>query len=118
MKYDHTTLFARSGEILHLMATYMNKNGFTKSKVITEKNGFTLRIPNNKDNNKMLLQTLNTMKDDQKITMHSKHQLLRAFLLSEDCTLNERFGPPRRKTFLQYLGKEYRDNKIACVIGQ
>jgi hypothetical protein len=76
-----------------------------------------LNIPNQKNNNESLLEALNSMEDNS-ITMHPKLKLIMEFLKADKLHIDERFGPPWRKSFLEYLSSLNPGNRLACVIGQ
>ncbi|KAI8879849.1 hypothetical protein K501DRAFT_276141 [Backusella circina FSU 941] len=93
MKYQRLILSSRCRGTLEIQANFMNENSFRDITIRSahEEKEHILNIPNN---------------------------FLKEFLQSKDQIIQERFGPPCRKSFLEYLGPAYPDKILACVIGQ
>jgi hypothetical protein len=70
-----------------------------------------------KKNNRMVLDGILYM-EQHHLTLHLKIAFLKQFLLSDASKIPERFGPPRRRSFFEYIGDARDKNKIACVLGQ
>jgi hypothetical protein len=121
LKYRALTLTARCPEIINILEQLLNCIGFknitVKSNTMRDKNYKTLYIPNNQDNNNPMLDTLYVL-ENEGLILHPKLRFLQEFLKSDVGHIPERFGPPNRKSFLEYLGSSYPDNKAACIIGQ